>query len=390
MSLLALLFAYDAVSGERQRGTLALILANQLPRSTLLLGKYLGAMAVLLPLLLLGTAISLMVMLASEYVQLTSADWLVMLLMLIVSAGYVSLVWLAGLVISALTRHAHTSLVVGLFLWVVAVLIAPQAASAAASALRPLPSQRAQAMAEQQISKQADQQIYSYASKHPRPLSVHEQRFNEDRGSLYSGDVPVLQTLYAAPREYVEWALAGTRHGVPILVEAASTIQEMRSQAVLRMVGQADLARWLRRLTPAAAYYDSVAVLCATEHGAYLRFWQAVAAQRHQLIEYARARNGLGYRFFTREEVLASPPYAELAALEEQGQIERLQQLLGTGEKETGSLDLSEMPQLASAQISLGERISNAIPDLVLLLVLNMVMILLAAMIFSRADVRVS
>ncbi len=48
LSLLALLFAYDAVSGEREDGTLRLMLSNAVPRDVVLIGKYLGAMACLL------------------------------------------------------------------------------------------------------------------------------------------------------------------------------------------------------------------------------------------------------------------------------------------------------------------------------------------------------
>jgi len=42
LSLFAILFAYDAVSGERERGTLALSLSNAVPRARYLTGKILG------------------------------------------------------------------------------------------------------------------------------------------------------------------------------------------------------------------------------------------------------------------------------------------------------------------------------------------------------------
>ena len=42
VGLLAFLFAYDVVAGERENGTLALSLSNSVPRGVLLWGKYLG------------------------------------------------------------------------------------------------------------------------------------------------------------------------------------------------------------------------------------------------------------------------------------------------------------------------------------------------------------
>ena len=65
LSLIAILFTFDAVSGERERGTLRLMLANPIPRHTVLIGKFLGALisinipfalAVLMNLLLISTS----------------------------------------------------------------------------------------------------------------------------------------------------------------------------------------------------------------------------------------------------------------------------------------------------------------------------------------------
>jgi len=42
LSLFAILFSYDAISGERERGTLKLMLANSVPRHTIILGKAVG------------------------------------------------------------------------------------------------------------------------------------------------------------------------------------------------------------------------------------------------------------------------------------------------------------------------------------------------------------
>lgn len=51
MSLLAVLFAYDAISGERETGTLSLILSNAIKKPTWILGKWLGGyLSLILPL----------------------------------------------------------------------------------------------------------------------------------------------------------------------------------------------------------------------------------------------------------------------------------------------------------------------------------------------------
>ena len=47
-SFMALIFAYDALAGERERGTLRLMLTHPLRRGYILLAKYIGAMLCLL------------------------------------------------------------------------------------------------------------------------------------------------------------------------------------------------------------------------------------------------------------------------------------------------------------------------------------------------------
>ena len=44
LSFLAIVLGYDAICGERERGTLQLLLANSVPRSTVVLGKLIGGL----------------------------------------------------------------------------------------------------------------------------------------------------------------------------------------------------------------------------------------------------------------------------------------------------------------------------------------------------------
>ena len=56
LSFLAFLFIFDTVSGEKERGTLRLMLSNAVPRHAVLLGKWLGGFAVLIVPFLLVSA----------------------------------------------------------------------------------------------------------------------------------------------------------------------------------------------------------------------------------------------------------------------------------------------------------------------------------------------
>jgi ABC-type transport system involved in multi-copper enzyme maturation permease subunit len=387
LSLLALVFAYDAFSGERASGTLALTLANPVSRATLLLGKYLGAMAVLAPLLAAGLGLSLAVLLSSSYVALSSGDWWAVVLVALLSLAYLSVMLLLGLLISAATRRPGTSLVTALFVWVVLVLLVPQGASQVAAAVSPLPSARALTSNEADADDRAWQQILTYARAHRCPLSYDQQRFNVNRSSIHSGSVPMLSLLYSGPREYVDWALAGVRFGLPHLLAAATEIEQLRRDRVLRMADQADLAQKLRLVSPAGAYYDAVAAVTGTGHRAYVEFFDAAVAHRRRVVEHARANDGLDYRFFTRPEALQMPPFTDLEAMERNGDQVRLEQLLGSGFQDHAPLDLSNMPSFQATPAP-ASWLGTAAASLISLIVANLLLVAAAALRFARADVR--
>jgi ABC-type transport system involved in multi-copper enzyme maturation permease subunit len=127
LSLFAILFAYDAVNGEKERGTLRLTLANAVPRSTYIAGKIAGSfIALALPLLipiLLG-ALLLMAM----GVPMASSDWV--RFALVVAAGYLYFgVFLSlSLFVSSTTAKSSTSFLLLLVVWIFSVMIIPRAA----------------------------------------------------------------------------------------------------------------------------------------------------------------------------------------------------------------------------------------------------------------------
>ena len=67
---MALLFTFDAFIGEKERGTLKLVMAQSLPRHTLLLGKFLGAMLAIAIVVSLAIVVNLIIVLALSKVNL--------------------------------------------------------------------------------------------------------------------------------------------------------------------------------------------------------------------------------------------------------------------------------------------------------------------------------
>ena len=135
LSLLALLFTFDAVSGERERGTLRLMLVNSIPRHTVLLGKFLGALISLCIPTVLAILINLLVISTSSAVHLSGEAWERLGVIIVVALAYTCLFLALGLLVSTLTRRSSVSLVVLLLTWVIFVVFVPSTLASIASGL---------------------------------------------------------------------------------------------------------------------------------------------------------------------------------------------------------------------------------------------------------------
>ena len=125
LSLVALLFTFDSISGERERGTLRLTLANAIPRHTVLIGKFLGAfISVNIP-FILAVLVNLLVISTSSGVHLDSEAWGRLGIIFFVAVLYTCLFLALGLLVSARVQRSAVSLVILLLVWVVLVVFMP-------------------------------------------------------------------------------------------------------------------------------------------------------------------------------------------------------------------------------------------------------------------------
>ena len=125
LSFIPLLFTFDALSGERESGTLRLCLANSISRPALLVGKFLGTLiAVLIP-FYFAVLLNLAVISTDSWTQLGAADWGRLGMIMLIATSYASIFIAIGLMVSAGTRDTRVSLVVLLIIWVALVVFMP-------------------------------------------------------------------------------------------------------------------------------------------------------------------------------------------------------------------------------------------------------------------------
>ena len=136
-SLLALLFTFDAVAGEREAGTLRITLANALPRDIFLWSKLIGGYLVFILPFLISLIIGLLVLVWQGFPLGEPDIFLRILCLIFVSLLYIAVFFALGAVISIYFDSSKTALIVAFTVWVFAVLILPRVGFLAAQIVAP-------------------------------------------------------------------------------------------------------------------------------------------------------------------------------------------------------------------------------------------------------------
>lgn len=119
--LLALLLGFDAIAGEIERGTLSLMLATPITRTSVILGKFLGHLAVIAVAVTLGYGIAGMAVMAISGEGLAGLVPLVRLIATSIALGAVFLA--LSYLVSASTTQVGSAAAVAVAVWLAAVVL---------------------------------------------------------------------------------------------------------------------------------------------------------------------------------------------------------------------------------------------------------------------------
>ncbi len=138
ISLIAMLFASDMISGEKESGTLRAMLANSLPRDTLLAGKTAGGFLALWVPFLLAFLFGAVVLMLGAF-PLAGGDTAVRVLIVFLATSLFVLTYFTiGIAVSTSSSKARTSLVAILIIWAAFQMIVPRLGDMIARLVHPV------------------------------------------------------------------------------------------------------------------------------------------------------------------------------------------------------------------------------------------------------------
>ena len=216
-SLCALVFVYDAVCGEKESGTLGLLVSFPVSRATLALAKLTGSsLAVLAPFGEAFAAAAAVLALAPD-VDLSPDNWARIAAMMAAFALYVLVFSAFGLFASALFHRRVTAFLVLAALWAVWVFVVPGAALEVADRAAPLGSYY-------DVLRRANERQWDARKAARKGVEDYERRsMNVDWGALSEAEREAIMARYRTVRHDVE-----TEHDEAYLREVSALRQAWR------------------------------------------------------------------------------------------------------------------------------------------------------------------
>jgi ABC-type transport system involved in multi-copper enzyme maturation permease subunit len=139
VSIFGIVLTFDAISGEKERGLLKQILSNPVPRSTLYISKILASIIIIAIPVAISFLMGLTILMFMLGLTFTAPMWSALVLMFVGSLLYGAVFTTIGITCSAMLHSSSTSLVLSLFVWLVIVLLLPVSAVTFANGLVSLP-----------------------------------------------------------------------------------------------------------------------------------------------------------------------------------------------------------------------------------------------------------
>ena len=370
LSLLALLFAYDAIAGERETGTMRLTMSHPVRRGSILAAKYLGAMTCLILPLIMSFIIALIWIVSIGSIVFSGEDFLRIAGILLTSIIYLSAIYLIGLLISAWVHRTATALMLSLFVWVVLVLVYPSLSVSVVEQLtKPQRSKiNSSYDAMRQIRLAVNKEEMEYLKNDEVEGESEHFNLNGSRSGLHVGvsqknilmriDFKAYDWQQITPEseKHVPYVVRYHQFLTPLRIDAAERIGLIRLPALEQLrFRRARISRDLLRLSPAAMYNLATQAWAGTDLYGVVDFFETARQYRRTLVNY----------FYDQDTFSSRQWFAS----------------------DKGPINLDDLPRFVYQRADLWTNASRALPDLQLLLLLNVLLFLATFAIFVRQEI---
>lgn len=358
LSLLAILFTYNAINGEREDGTLRLVFSNALPRLKFMAAKLVGAWTGLVIPLLVPLLLGFL-LIQFYHIHFTDAQWLQIFSFLGIALLYFTFFIGLGILVSALNRHSAGSFLILLVIWVSLVLIWPRFGAMVAARLVPSPSL---AEVEGQIDGYAKDRWNQYTAEIESNFRAREQQT--------AGMSPADREAYNQENMW-KWMEQNETARRQVEADIHQASRRLREELRNKKAVQERLALILVRFSPVSAFQLASMNLTDTDIWLKPRFENALEIYHQIMTAFVEQKQKTGGSFGGIQIQFDSESGVSINT-----------------DRNDKKLDLTDLPQFQMSPIDSGKILAGALVDIGILvgyLVLTLVGGMAA---FLRYDVR--
>lgn len=343
-SLYVILLGYNAISGEKEEGTLRQILSNSIGRIRVLVAKYIAILLCILVPLVTGFIISLIIVGIFIPEVLSLRNLLRIFVMLLLTLVYLSIFAFLSLLVSSLIHRSSLVLLVLLAVWVLFAIVIPNTSGILSQKLAKVPSEFQTAKL---VGPMIQQQVWAKIDK-------IKERVN--KGEL-STEEEVKQETDSAFNE-----------GQDELIKHYKSYEDAMKQ-------RSRMAQSLSRLSPTALFQYGSEDIAQSGTKSEEQFLKDVRNYARVYDDYILEKVGKlvgtsGWSFSTSMMINGKSVY------------------IGSPRPEEYQGDKSDFPRFTETQPSLVHSLREALLDLAGLILWNLVLAMLAFSVFLRTDVR--
>jgi len=327
LSFLAVILAFNAVTGEKEAGTLRLIYSNPAKRSHLVAMKYLSAMLTLGLPLLLSLIIATVMLEVSSIVPLASGFLYNLMMFALLSFLYLSVFVLIGLFCSTVTRTSRHSLVLGLLFWLFLVVILPKSPGLLLNLKR--------------FDVPTGERIESLVEKTSQDF---QEKYKKEAMALRDNEEAFMRLVNRVGPEVDQ-----ARQGV-------------RDQYLTRKIAIVKTLRKINMISPASLYEYATSSVAGTGIFHFENFWNQARQFGNGFISFVKQISG--------DKEPSSPFQFDIRSITNK------------------PIDYNAIPKFEEKEIRPGERIKEALPYVALLALYNLFLFTFVFYKFGRYDVR--
>jgi len=392
ISILALLVGYDVISGEKEWGTLKLILSGTIARHQVLLGKLLAGLMTLAVPITIAFVTGLLVLEFSPMIDLTGSNWARIGLIYFTSLIFISAMYNVGLLFSCLAGRSAVSLMLGLFFWVVFAVVIPNGTARMASQIQPL-----------EPKDKVDSQVAAITNdikKEAEQIGPQLEGFTRGSVSMYEGAFGERMYCSVVSNREVEYRIKRYALEDSLQMKYAGKVWEVKHHYISDLFKQKHIAGNLSRISPISLYENVMSALAGTDAASSQYFVGRARRYRNDIIEYVRSKthNYSLPSYFTpcsEEDMMEcerlSAGWVEAIEAKDKAKEKAMKDAyfkwLDRKTATHPSLDLRDMPQFFYQPAVTGD-LRKAILDLGLLVFVNVLFFVLSFFVFVKYDVR--